>query len=195
MNDQSKTNAKPLSKSLVKLDGNGLKAGSLIEQSFSSLNQKQSQKLMANAAKEALRLEAKSREQNMDYHLGRKEIEDHIEMFNMADKRGATTRLSIQSNIKTGAGTVRIESKSGATCFVASVAYDDPNHPDVMFLRYFRDMVLRRSNLGRAFIKWYWTWGPRVAKAVKYVPGLKKFSRAIISVIVAGLKKHMPSDL
>ncbi len=171
----------------VQLHNSGLRAGSLLNQSFSNLSCEQAQNLLSNAAQEALRLEVKSREQSMDYHIGRKSVEDHIETFNMLERKGATTRQTVKSEIKTGAGRVTIESKSGATCFVASVAYANPNHPDVMFLRYFRDNHLNKSNAGKAFIGWYWKWGPRLAIAVTNIPFAKTLSRLFLSGIVIGL--------
>lgn len=175
----------------VQLHGNGLRAGSLIEQSLSKLNEQQAQNLMAKASEEALRLEVKSREQNMDYVNGKKVAEDHIDTFNMLEKRGRMTRQSVTSDIKTGAGNMRIESKSGATCFVASVAYDDPNHSDVMFLRGFRDNVLSKSKSGRSFIQWYWKNGPVLAKIVGKSRILRSASRRCICVLVTLLKKFL----
>ena len=172
----------------LELHDNGLKAGSLIELSVSRLNEEQVDNLMAKAGEEALRLEVKNREQNMDYVVGKKATEDHIDTFNMLDKAGRTTRQTLVSDIKTGAGNMRIESKSGATCFVASVAYDDPNHPDVRFLRAYRDAVLVKSESGKRFIEWYWRTGPKIAKVVSKSRSMKKIARYLISKIVARLR-------
>ena len=172
----------------VQLHDNGLRSGSLIDASLSRLNEQQAQSLMAKAGEEALRLEVKNRDQNMDYVVGKKAAEDHIDTFNMLERGGRTTRQTVTSDIKTGAGNMRIESKSGATCFVASVAYDDPNHPDVMFLRGFRDSVLVNSNYGQLFIDWYWKNGPKLAKIVEKSKFLKGCSRFVISRVVHILK-------
>ena len=188
MNDEMKLPVKNTSGTEVKLHGNGLQAGSLIELSLSRLNTNQAQNLMSKAAEEALRLEVKNREQNMDYVVGKKATEDHIDTFNMLDKQGPLKRQLVISDIKTGAGNMRIESKSGATCFVASVAYDDPNHPDVMYLRGFRDSVLNQSAKGRAFIAWYWRNGPKLAKFVGKSAVLRNGARLAISGIVEFLK-------
>lgn len=168
----------------VRLHDNGLQADSLIEQAVPRLNPQQAQNLAAKAAEEALRLEVKNREQNMDYIVGKKAAEDHIDTFNMLEKGGKTTRQSVVSEIKTGAGNMRIESKTGATCFVASVAYNDPNHPDVRFLRKYRDTVLVNSRLGKIFIAWYWKTGPKLANCVGKSNTLKRMSRFAISKIV-----------
>lgn len=172
----------------VRLHDNGLRAGSLIEASVRSLSHRQAQNLMEKAAEEALRLEVKNREQLMDYVEGKKSALDHIDTWNMLDKGGRLTRHSVMTDIKTGAGTMRLESKTGATCFVASVAYDDPNHPDVMALRWYRDNVLKHSAAGRKFIGWYWRWGPKLAKVVGKSILLRRTSRFSISSLVRVLR-------
>ena len=173
---------------IVQLHDNGLRAGSLIELSVRSLSLGQAQNLMEKAAEEALRLEVKSREQLMDYVEGKKSALDHIDTWNMLDKGGQLTRHSITTDIKTGAGHMRLESKTGATCFVASVAYDDPNHPDVMALRWYRDNVLKRSAAGRNFIDLYWQWGPKLAKVVAKSIWLRRMSRFMLSRLVRILR-------
>jgi hypothetical protein len=190
MSDEKKLPSNSVRGHSVQLHGNGLKAGSLIEQSVSNLNQDQAKQLMAKAADEALRLEVKNREQNMDYVVGKKAAEDHIDTFSLLEKNGKLTRQKVISDIKTGAGNLRIESKSGATCFVASVAYGDPNHADVAFLRHYRDTVLNAYTLGRSFISWYWRWGPVLAKAIGWSGILRRLSRICISHFVQHLKKN-----
>lgn len=189
MSDERKFPTQAQSSNSVQLHDNGLKACSLIDQSLSRLNEQQAQNLMAKAGEEALRLEVKNREQNMDYVVGKKAAEDHIDTFNMLERGGRTTRQTVVSDIKTGAGNMRIESKSGATCFVASVAYDDPNHPDVMFLRRYRDTVLVNSGSGRSFVDWYWKTGPKLAKIVEKSRFLKAVSRHLIGSLVKVLRR------
>ncbi len=188
MSDEKNLPVRTQNKNAVQLHDSGLRAGSLVEQSLSSLNKQQAQNLMAKAGEEALRLEVKGREQNMDYIVGKKAAEDHIDTFNMIEKGGKLTSQKVTSDIKTGAGNMRIESKSGATCFVASIAYDDPNHPDVMFLRAFRDNVLSKSKNGQSFIAWYWINGPKLAMIIGKSAVLRKSARSVISKIVWLLK-------
>lgn len=69
-------------------------------------------------------------------------------------------------------------------CFVASAAYRDRHHPDVVLLRQFRETVLRNSVIGRCFIKFYWWIGPKLARPVYRHPILQRFSRRILSTIV-----------
>ncbi|MDD3884030.1 MAG: hypothetical protein PHW66_03770 [Gallionella sp.] len=176
------------SKTPVQLYGNGLNSGSLIEQAVRGLSEEQAQNLMVVAAEKVLDLEVKGREQLIDHEFGRKSAEDHVELFNNLDKQGKMTRQHIVSDIKTGAGNMRIESKSGATCFVASVAYDDPNHPDVMWLRWYRDNMLCYSKIGRRFIDWYWRCGPKIAKVVDRSLILRRGARFGIAQIVRLLR-------
>jgi hypothetical protein len=75
------------------------------------------------------------------------------------------------------------------TCFVATAAYGDPWHPDVVFLRAFRDQWLVHRGWGRAFIAFYWRVGPKMAGQVRRSPGLARPAKAVISGIVRLLRK------
>ena len=189
MSEKPKSDLQIRSANSLHLHNDGLHAGSLIDQSIARLSDHQKNELIARAGEEALRLEVKSREQNMDYQYGQKAVQEHIDAFAMLDKSGHLTRQSVVSEVKTGAGKMKIESKSGATCFVASVAYDNPNHPDVMFLRFYRDTVLVNSYLGRAFICFYWKVGPNLSLVVYKSDMLKKIVRQSIGKVVEYLKK------
>ena len=59
------------------------------------------------------------------------------------------------------------DSASGGGCFVATPAYGDRLHPDVVALRYFRDHHLIRTAAGRSFVRFYWIVGPRLAAVTK----------------------------
>lgn len=175
-------------KGSVQLHDNGLRAGNLIDQAISRLDESQVRALGVEAGKEALRLQARQTQQNIDYVTGKKVAEDHIETWDALSKGGRTTRQSVKSEINTGAGKMHIESKSGATCFVASAAYGDPNHPDVMFLRWYRDQVLANSKAGRAFTATYWKVGPSLASAIEPYPRVRRAARSTISRLVRALQ-------
>lgn len=173
----------------VRLHDNGQKSGSLIDQSVRSLNQEQIQALGSKAAEEMIRLEVKQREINLEYVAGKKSAEDHTEVWDKLKGGGKTTRQNLTSEIKTGAGKMRIESKSGATCFVASASYMDPTHPDVVFLRSFRDNFLVNYKYGIKFINWYWLHGPKLATYVSKREFARKISKSTLQVIVSVLRK------
>jgi hypothetical protein len=191
MSEKNRLIIKENSNRAVILHDNGLRAGSIIEQAVSRLDEHQVQNLLGKAAEEALRLEIKNREQNMNYILGVNATKNHCDTVTIlqGSNNGLTDRTKVISDINTGAGKMTIESKSGATCFVASVAYDDPNHPDVMLLRWYRDNVLVKSYLGTRFIALYWNIGPKIAVLVEKSTTLKKLFRYIISKIVIIIEK------
>ena len=71
-----------------------------------------------------------------------------------------------------------------ADCFVATVAYEDSEHPDVWLLRWYRDTIMRRSILGRLAIVMYWYLGPRLAEWVAQRPRTKGLIKQGIEYIV-----------
>jgi hypothetical protein len=173
---------------VVQLSDNGLRAGNMIDTALANLSQEQVSALGMKTAEELLRLKVKAQEQGMDYVEGKKAIEDHIAAFDALDKRGRTTRQDVSSEIKTGAGRMNITSKSGATCFVATAAYGGADHPDVRFLRAFRDGYLEHHRAGRAFIDWYWHVGPTMARVVGSNKSVRLASRAALQVLVGGIR-------
>jgi hypothetical protein len=76
-----------------------------------------------------------------------------------------------------------------ATCFVATAAYGDPSHADVVFLRAFRDQWLVHRPWGRAFIAFYWRVGPWMAGPVRRRAWLARGFRVLISGIVRSLRR------
>jgi len=70
------------------------------------------------------------------------------------------------------------------TCFVATAAYKNPSHPDVIFLRAFRDQCLSNYRGGRIFISLYWRFGPILAKIVSRNKYISSLSKRVIGVIV-----------
>ncbi|MCI0565499.1 MAG: hypothetical protein MN733_44110 [Nitrososphaera sp.] len=172
----------------VQLHDNGLKAGSLIEQSIANLTKEQAQNLMMEAGKTRLDLEKKALQQDLDYEAGSKDIEAHLDTVHRLPR--GELRHDVRSNINTGSGHMTIESSSRGPCFVATTAYGDRNHPDVVLLRKFRDEVLVNSSAGRRFIDWYWRAGPYLARGISHSPRLRYCSRWLISCLVFLTRKH-----
>lgn len=78
----------------------------------------------------------------------------------------------------------------GGGCFVATAAYGDYDHPDVMVLRVWRDLVLANTPAGRAFIRAYYRYGPYLGDFVRPRPRLRRFSRAVLGVFVRLLMRR-----
>jgi len=163
------------SRGAVQLHESGSNSTSLINHALANLDKDQARNLMAKAGEKALELEVRKRTQDMDYVSGKREIDNHVQAFDILNKQsGRLTRQVVTSEVNTGAGKMKIESKSGATCFVATAAYGDANHPDVAYLRQFRDEVLSKTITGRTFIRAYWLTGPLMAYSI----GWSKYLRS-----------------
>lgn len=76
----------------------------------------------------------------------------------------------------------RVLHKSG--CFVATVTYGDEDAIEVLFLRAFRDQVLKQSHFGRFLVSAYYICSPYVARAVELSPILHKVSRRCLDFVV-----------
>lgn len=70
--------------------------------------------------------------------------------------------------------------EAGAACFVATAAFRSRDHHAVVYLRNFRDTVLRRTALGRLFIATYWVLGPLLAAPVLRFNFLAAITRALL---------------
>jgi len=68
-------------------------------------------------------------------------------------------------------------SSSGSSgCYIATMAYGNYDHPQVMVLREFRDDVLSKSRFGKWFIKTYYYYSPKMVEKMKN----KKLLNALI---------------
>lgn len=79
--------------------------------------------------------------------------------------------------------------RAGKKCFVVTATMGDAAHPSVVLLRVFRDERLARFSVGRAFIAWYWTHGPALARRVEKSKALRSAAYAFVVVpAVAAVK-------
>ncbi len=80
---------------------------------------------------------------------------------------------------------------AGGSCFVATAAYGDRLHPDVVTLRRFRDQVLVRYLAGRAFIRFYWLVGPQLAKIVRADRASGRIARLALRPCIKGAARFV----
>lgn len=73
----------------------------------------------------------------------------------------------------------------GFQCFVATCVYGDGHHPDVEFLRLYRDEVLQTGAMGRLFVCFYYKYGPWAAALIKPFPAVKTLIRSCLARWVA----------
>ncbi len=86
-------------------------------------------------------------------------------------------------------------SASGGACFVATSAYGNPHHPDVVALRAFRDNHLVKARAGRLFVRLYWIIGPKMAARIRPEHARARAARCALSRLVAMLRSfHLTAD-
>jgi uncharacterized repeat protein (TIGR01451 family) len=78
--------------------------------------------------------------------------------------------------------------KVSGSCFIATAAYGSPLEPHVQALRDFRDRHLRRSALGRAFIRLYETYSPPLAEVIARHSSLRLAARAALTPLVLAVE-------
>lgn len=69
--------------------------------------------------------------------------------------------------VNTGGGRGSGVSSGSSGCYIATMAYGDYDHPQVMILRQYRDEVLDKSAFGKWFIKTYYHYSPRLVERLK----------------------------
>ena len=73
---------------------------------------------------------------------------------------------------------------AGVACFIATAAYGSPLEPHVSALREFRDRYLQQTELGRAFVRFYYRHSPPIAELVAAHGSLRLLVRAILTPVV-----------
>jgi uncharacterized repeat protein (TIGR01451 family) len=74
------------------------------------------------------------------------------------------------------------------SCFIATAAFGSPLEPHVQALREFRDRHLRRSSLGRAFIRLYERYSPPAAAVIARHQSLRLAARAALTPVVLAVE-------
>lgn len=68
-------------------------------------------------------------------------------------------------------------------CYIATMAYGDYDHPQVITLRRFRDDVLLKSRIGRLFVKIYYFVSPKLVWLLRDSETVNAFIRKILDRI------------
>lgn len=69
-------------------------------------------------------------------------------------------------------------------CYIATMAYGDYDHPQVMELRKFRDEFLNKSVLGRSFIRFYYKYSPLLVLRLKDKPKTNDIIRTLLDQLI-----------
>lgn len=78
---------------------------------------------------------------------------------------------------------------SSGGCYIATMAYGDYDHPQVMVLRQFRDSYLSKRDWGKKFIKFYYANSPRWVETLKDHKRINSLIRKILDSFVYIWKK------
>jgi hypothetical protein len=76
-------------------------------------------------------------------------------------------------------------------CFIATAAYENPDHPSVEILRQFRDQYLFKSSLGFRFVNFYYEYSPRLADFLDKSPKSRIATRKLLNLIAKFLHKKL----
>lgn len=74
-------------------------------------------------------------------------------------------------------------------CYIATMAYGDYDHPQVMELRKFRDEFLNKSVLGRSFIRFYYKHSPLLVQRLKDKTKTNDIIRTLLDQFIKIIKK------
>lgn len=74
-------------------------------------------------------------------------------------------------------------------CYIATMAYGDYDHPQVIELRKIRDELLRKTYLGRYFIKVYYKYSPILVEKLKNKPKINELIRSTLDQLIKTIRK------
>jgi hypothetical protein len=83
----------------------------------------------------------------------------------------------------------------GGACFIATAAYGYYSAPQVQILRDFRDRYLLTNAPGRAFVAWYYRYGPIGAAFINAHPWTKPLVRLLLLPLLAGAMIMLQTSL
>ncbi len=107
---------------------------------------------------------------------------------NKATINSINTQLdSVRRQIRSATSTSSSSGSSG--CYIATMAYGDYDHPQVMELRKFRDEFLNKSVLGRSFIRFYYKHSPLLVQRLKDKPKTNDIIRTLLDQFIKIIKK------
>jgi hypothetical protein len=76
-------------------------------------------------------------------------------------------------------------------CFVATACFESPEHEIVIYLRRFRDAVLKKTGFGRLIVINYYSISPHLAFLIKKNVFLRRFTAKLLRSLVWFLKKFI----
>jgi tetratricopeptide (TPR) repeat protein len=82
-----------------------------------------------------------------------------------------------------------ISSATSGGCYIATMAYGDYDHPQVIELRKFRDGFLSKTILGLYFIRFYYKYSPLLVRKLKNKPKINELIRTFLDQLIKLIRK------
>ena len=101
---------------------------------------------------------------------------------NKESLRGLCSQLEVNTSTYTPSSPT--SSSGSGNCYIATMAYGDYNHPQVVILRQFRDNVLDKSTIGKWFIKNYYHYSPRLVEKLKNKKNVNTIIRNTLNQLI-----------
>jgi hypothetical protein len=125
-----------------------------------------------------------SKSMTLDQLLSQLEVQDRVfgslltlDLGDRAQQYTSNSKRGLQQLI----GQIKqAKSSNSGGCYIATMAYGDYDHPQVMKLRRFRDDVLSESAFGRMFIKVYYALSPRFVRILRNSKGVNTLIRKLL---------------
>lgn len=113
--------------------------------------------------------------------IGSGKTPDMVKLFEIYGKHFSNVVDAIKSSSNSSAGRT--------ACFVATACFGSPHQETVLILRQFREVVLKKHTIGRAFVKNYYRASPSLASLVGRYPVLR-YPVAIVLTSLARVLRH-----
>ena len=75
-------------------------------------------------------------------------------------------------------------------CYIATMAYGDYEHPQVMVLRKFRDNILLKYLIGKLFVKIYYFISPKIVQVLKNNHTINRIIRKILDKLIEYINQY-----
>ena len=96
---------------------------------------------------------------------------------------------SLKTQLGNAGGGGRTSGGGNSGCYLATMAYGDYDHPQVLELRRFRDEVLLKSKLGTYCVDFYYWISPKMVEVLTNKKKINSTIRGILNLIIKIIKK------
>ncbi len=101
-----------------------------------------------------------------------------------ASRRGKAIPLSVEANrTNLRINNQTLDSKGSQSCFIATACFGSCEADTVIVFRRFREIILKKSSIGRRLIYWYYKASPSVANFIKSHQKVKSLVRKLLTIL------------